>query len=250
MKKIFFYLVVIFFYQCQAQKKPTHNNTPMNIIDSSFEKLNINDSTLLKTKKRYGTADPPKYIVNLNETLQSGTSIETYGLLDTYYDQWITPSRGWFRYYKEFYSDGNVKLKRIYNKTSDGNYGFLYEFDKEGKLLRTTDFEKDWKTSFIGITEIANKYAKKFNYKVDTSEDGIIISKNDQQWDKEYVKIWRKEKNGKRYWLIGFNKGHPENTDDKKCERLVILIDDINGKTLKKEHYFDAYNHIFKELDE
>jgi len=250
MKKIFFYLIVIVFYQCQAQKKTTHTNSPMNIIDSSFEKLNINNSTLLKTKKRYGTTEPPKYIVNLNETLQSGALIETYGLLDSYYDQWINPSQGWFKYYKEFYSDGNIKLKRIYNKTSDGNYGFLYEFDKQGKLVKTTNFEKDWKTFFTGITGIANKNAKKFNYKVDTSDDGVITSKDNQQWDKEYVKIWRKDQGGKKLWFIGFNKGHYENSDDKKVERVVIVIDDVTGKEIKKLHYFDWYNRNFKELDE
>ncbi|WP_333852036.1 hypothetical protein [Epilithonimonas sp.] len=136
----------------------------MKIIDSSFEKLNINNSTLLKTKTRYGTKEPPAFTVNLDENSQNGTLIKTYGLLGEYYDQWITPSKGWFEVYKEFYADGNIKVKRIYNKTSPGDYGKLYEFDKIGKLIKTVDFENTWKTSFTTITEIADKYAKKSHY--------------------------------------------------------------------------------------
>ena len=42
------------------------------------------------------------------------------------------------------------------------------------------------------------------------------------------------------------NKGHFENPDDKKCERIIILVDDSSGKVLKNEHYFDWYNRFLR----
>ncbi|WP_129041681.1 hypothetical protein [Chryseobacterium sp. CH21] len=158
----------------------------------------------------------------------------------------IIPTKGWFNIQKEYYPNGNIKLKRIYNKTSKGDYGLMYEFDEYGKLTKTTNFDEGWKTSFEAVTEIAKEYIQKYNYKIDVSANAVINT--DPQWNKQYVKIWRKENDGKKYWQIGLNKGHDDNPDDKKCERVVILMDDSSGKVLKNEHYFDWYNRFFKEL--
>jgi hypothetical protein len=234
------------FYQCNAQKKTLYKNQDMKLIDSSFEKLNINNPILLETKKRYGTNMPPKYIVDLEQTL-TDRIVKTGGIVDIYYDQWIFPNKGWFKIYKDFYANGNIKLKKIRNKTSQEDYKSMYEFDSQGNLIKTTNFDKDWKTPFEAITETASEYGKKFHYQVKTGTNDVIS--DHQNWLEEYVKIWRKEKDGKKYWVIGFNKAHFDNPDDKKCERLVILVDDTTGKVLEKLHYFDWYNRLFKNLD-
>lgn len=230
---------------CKAQKITNKNNDYMeHLITSDFEKLDINNKELLATKSRYGTTEPPKFIVRLN-SVSNDNRIETYGLLGVYYDQWLYPKKGWFEMYKAFYSNGNIKEKFVQNKTSDEKYGKMYEFDEQGRLTKTTDFDEGWTTSFKTVTEIAGEYAKKYRYKVETDVDVEI--EDDQMWKNEYVKIWRKENQGKKYWIIGFNKAHLENQDDKKTERLVILIDDLTGKVLEKNHYFDWYNRYFKD---
>lgn len=246
LKLIYSFFLCLNLYPCQSQNINSNKSNNRDLIDSSFEKLNINDPILLGTKKRYGTTEPSKYLVTLTDSLDKNVIRETYGLIDSYYDQWITSQKGWFKVYKMFYADGNIKLKKIQNKTSKENYGLMYEFNEQGKLIKTTNLDEGWKTSFESITEIAGKYAKKYNYKIETSINSSINTV--QQWDKEYVKIWRTEREGKKYWRIGFNKAHYENSDDKKCERVVVLIDDNSGKILKDEHYFDWYNSYFKEL--
>ncbi|SUV52734.1 hypothetical protein [Bergeyella zoohelcum] len=229
---------------CNTQKNVNINKAMEQLFNYNFEKLDINNKELLATKSRYGTVEPAKFIVRLNSAYYN-IRIETYGLLGVYYDQWLYPKKGWFKIYKEFYPNGNIRLKRIFNKTSNGDYGKMYEFNEQGKLIKITDFEEGWLTSFEEVTRIATKYAKKYNYKVETAFDGEI--NDDQLWKNEYVKIWRKEHEGKKYWLIGFNKAHFENSDDRKTERLVILIDDSTRQIVDKNHYFDWYNRYFKE---
>lgn len=244
MKKLsVLYLLICFsFYQGQLIPTILKNNNYMSLINKDFEKLDFS-----KLKKALNQPTRPNSNVlyeTIYDTLKNGDVTE---FSDSYNRIYI--KKGWFNIYKEFYSNGNIKLKRIENKTSNDSYGMQYKFDENGKLSNTTNFEEGWKTSFVSITEIAEKYAKKYNYKTDTALDGIILGRDKQSWDKEYVKIWRQEKDGKRYWLIGFNKGHYNNPDNKKCERLIILVDDITGKVIEKDHYFDAYNRFFKNLD-
>lgn len=226
-------------HACNAQKNINKNSDYMEyLINASFEKF---DFSKLKKSENQPTRPHSKVVYEtVYDTLQSGDILE---ITDFYYR--LNPKKGWFKIYKEFYPNGNIRLKRIFNKTSNGDYGKMYEFDEQGKLVRTTDFEEGWLTSFEEVTQVANKYAKKYNYKVETAIDGEI--NDDQLWKNEYVKIWRKEHEGKRYWLIGFNKAHFENSDDRKTERLVILIDDSTGKIIDKNHYFDWYNRYFKE---
>ena len=220
---------------------------PINIIDSAFEKLDINDAQLLAAKKRYGTTLPIEYTTSITDTLKNGDVINIYGMIDRDYTQWITPYKGWFNIYKKYYADGNIKLKALENKTSRESSGKMYEFDKEGNLIKTTDFDESWQTPFEAITELATHYAKKYNYDIETAIDGVISE--DQNWRNTFVQIWREEKGEKKYWLIGFSKVRFENPDNKKRERVVVLIDDATGKVIKKKHYYDAYNRIFKTAD-
>lgn len=244
MKKLHFFLFMLLWFglsQCQSQSNLNKSNN-MNLIDSSREKFDL--SALKKSDQKY---DKPEYYSY--ESLKIVNDDGTEELISGNY--WgirkkIFPPKGWFNIQKEYYPSGNIKSKRIYNKTAPGNYGLMYEFDEQGKLIKTTNFDDDWKTSFESITEIAKEYVKKFEFNIDTSTNDIINT--DQHWAKQYVKIWRKENKRKKYWQIGLNKGHYENSDDKKCERVVILIDDDSGKVLKSEHYFDWHNRFFKEL--
>lgn len=248
LKLIYSFFLCLNLYQCQSQNINSNKSNNMNLIDSSLEKLNIDNPKLLETKKTQGLVEPylSRFDVDLTETLGDSSIQSTIGTIGLNYSQKTLLYKGWFDLYKEFYADGNIKLKKIQNKTSKENYGLMYEFNEQGKLIKTTNFDEGWKTSFESITEIAGKYAKKYNYKIETSMNSSINAV--QQWDKEYVKIWRTEREGKKYWRIGFNKAHYENSDDKKCERVVVLIDDNSGKILKDEHYFDWYNRYFKEL--
>ena len=242
MKRLHFFLILWFsFSQCQSQSNLSKNEI-MNLIDSSSEKFDL--SLLKKSDQKY---DKPEYFSY--ESLKMVKADGTEELISGNYSgikKKIIPTKGWFNIQKEYYPNGNIKLKRIYNKTSKGDYGLMYEFDEHGKLTKTIDFDEGWKTSFETITEIAKKYIQKYNYKIDASANAVINT--DQQWTKQYIKIWRKENDGKKYWQIGLNKGHFENPDDKKCERVIILVDDSSGKVLKNEHYFDWYNRFFKEL--
>ena len=245
---IYCFFLSFIFYQCDAQKETLNKNKYIMPMDSITETLNINNPRLLETKKAQGLVEPysSRYDVDMTETLSDGSTQTTMGTLGLVYSQRTLLPKGWFDLYKEYYPNGNIKLKRIYNKTSKGDYGLMYEFDEHGKLTKTINFDEGWKTSFETIAEIAKKYIQKYNYKIDASANAVINT--DQQWTKQYIKIWRKENDGKKYWQIGLNKGHFENPDDKKCERVIILVDDSSGKVLKNEHYFDWYNRFFKEL--
>ncbi len=257
MKKLLYNSIILvvcclFFYNCKTtQQHITQKQyVPINIIDSAFEKLDINDARLVAAKKRYGTTLPIEYTTSITDTLTNGDIIITYGYIDRYYDKWITPYKGWFKIKKEYYANGNINYKRMFNKTSRESSGKMYEFDKEGNLIKTTDFDEGWQTPFETITELATHYAKKYNYNIDASINGVITEDhNYQNWMDTFVRIWREEKGDKKYWLIGLNKGHYENPDNKKCERVVVLIDDATGKVIKKKHYYDAYNRIFKTAD-
>ena len=58
---------------------------PINIIDSAFEKLDINDAQLLAAKKRYGTTLPIEYKTSITDTLKNGNVINIYGMIDRDY---------------------------------------------------------------------------------------------------------------------------------------------------------------------
>ncbi|WP_123947444.1 hypothetical protein [Chryseobacterium pennae] len=214
----------------------------MSLIDSSNEKFDL--SILKKSDQKY--ENPEHFSYESHKTVKADGREEFVSGNYWGIKQRIILSKGWFNIQKEYYPNGNIKSKRIYNKTSSGDYGPMYDFDEQGKLAKTIDFDEGWKTSFEAITEIAKKYIQKYNYKIDVSANAVINA--DQQWNKEYIKIWRKESDGKKYWQIGLNKAHYDNPDDKKCERVVILVEDSSGKVLKNEHYFDRYNHFLKEL--
>lgn len=236
--------VAIYLMTCSCNSQKTMNKTEIMMtqyIDANFE--NFDFSILKKSDEWYENSNHFSYLSK--DTLSNdGTQLTITGD----FSKGVIlahPQKGWFKFYKEFYPNGNIRLKRIFNKTSNGDYGKMYEFNEQGKLVKTTDFDEGWLTSFEEVTHIATKYAKKYNYKVETAIDGEI--NDDQLWKNEYVKIWRKEHEGKKYWLIGFNKAHFENSDDRKTERLVILIDDSTRQIVDKNHYFDWYNRYFKE---
>lgn len=146
MKKLpLIYLLICFgFYQCQTISTNLKKNNPMSIIDSSFEKYQ---------KTHYGiNLDDNRNLIQ--ENLMNNFINLTKSSRATYIT--ITPKKGWFKIYKEFALKGNIIAKGIANKTdNNGEYGKLYEFDEQGNLTKTTDFEKDWQTSFETITEIA-----------------------------------------------------------------------------------------------
>lgn len=246
--KIINILMICFtIHACNTQKNVNINKAMEQPITSDFEKLDTDNSKLLQTKKAQGNIEPysSRFNVDLTDTLKNGNIEIILGTIGVDYGKKIILKKGWFDIEKEFFGNGNIRLKRIFNKTSNGDYGKMYEFNEQGKLVKTTDFDEGWLTSFEEVTHIATKYAKKYNYKVETAFDGEI--NDDQLWKNEYVKIWRKEHEGKKYWLIGFNKAHFENSDDRKTERLVILIDDSTRQIVDKNHYFDWYNRYFKE---
>ena len=57
---------------------------PINIIDSAFEKLNINDARLVAAKKRYGTTLPIEYTTSITDTLKNGDVIQYVEIKDEY----------------------------------------------------------------------------------------------------------------------------------------------------------------------
>lgn len=230
-------------HQCNAQstvsilnKHPEYKEVE---IDSLFEKLDIHNEKIINNKKTYGITKPVEHSINILDSL-SNKIIKINGILERGLSQKIIPINGWFELYKTFYSNGNIKLKAINIKTGFGDFGKLYEFNKEGKLIESIDYDKDYKTSFENITKIADKYAKKYNYKVETAIDGKIPNEaysGDYEGDK--LKISRELKNGKRLWYIELMRKNPrKNIKGKPDEKYKITVDDTTGKVIEKKLLF------------
>ena len=237
MKKSIFLFTLIFVFQCKSQVgdiKPNFANSEFEKFDfTKLKKIIYNDGTYTYETKQIKQEDSTKIKIIAN-SLTAQVEFKYY--------------KGWFNFYKIFYRNGNVKNKFVTNKTeSNGLYFKEYEFDESGNLVKTTDYDKDYKTSFEQITIIAGKYGKKYGYQAKTGMNDVIEDK--LLWNNDYVKIWRKEYKQKKYWLIGFNKPQYKNSDDKKCERLVVVVDDATGKVIKKEHYYDWYNRFLKDIE-
>ena len=242
MKRSIFLFTLIFIFQCNAQIVKIKDK--QELINSSFEKYDFNK--LERTNEQFENNNQFSYKIKREEIKDSLKILisgnYSYGAIKYSFH------KGWFDIAKEYFPNGNIKKKSILNKTDpNGQYYKEYEFDESGNLVKTTDYDKDYKTSFEQITIIAGKYEKKYGYQAKTGMNDVIEDK--LLWNNDYVKIWRKEYKQKKYWLIGFNKPQYKNSDDKKCERLVIVVDDATGKVIKKEHYYDWYNRFLKDIE-
>ena len=240
-KIILLVFTILTMHQCNAQNKipnlTIHPEYKEVEIDSLFEKLDISQLIPFQT-------DPNGDIhIEKNITLQNGTKVNSRGLQNRYYSQEIIPINGWFTLYKEYYYNRNIEYKRISIKSGSGNFGKLYEFDKDGKLIESIDYDKDYKTSFESITKIADKYAKKYNYKVETAINGKIVDNLSLENNKDNIEISRKEKDEKRFWYIILSRINPrDQTGGKNIERYKITVDDSSGKIIEKKHYYTPFS--------
>lgn len=166
--------------------------------------------------------------------MSNGTLISINGIIERGLYQEIYPSSGWFTIYKGYYSNGNITFKKLSIKSGYGDFGKLYEFNKEGKLIESINYDKDYKTSFETITQIAGKYAKKYNYKVETAIDAKIIPSTETIGDN--IEISREEKQGKRFWYIKFSRSKA-GKNGSNIEGHKITIDDETGKVLEKRKF-------------
>ena len=238
MKSAILITFLFLFLQCKSQDVIFNQSIYDTKINTDFEKLDT-------TKLVVDNID--SYNVKTYKILYIPTEDNNILEFTNSYNN-IIYKKGWFILYKEFYKNFYIKRKLLFNKTDpNGQYYKQYEFDESGNLVKTTDYDKDYKTSFEQITRIAGKYGKKYGYQAKTGMNDVIEDK--LLWNNDYVKIWRKEYKQKKYWLIGFNKPQYKNSDDKKCERLVVVVDDATGKVIKKEHYYDWYNRFLKDIE-
>ena len=70
-----------------------------------------------------------------NKTMEDGTIINQFGDSMGYFEKTI-PLKGWFYVYKEFYGNGNIKLKGQAFKKGDFPSGIWIEYDINGNKLK------------------------------------------------------------------------------------------------------------------
>jgi hypothetical protein len=236
MKQLFLVVSLFFIVVCRGQEKKSNNNKNMMLIDSSAEKF---DKNRIVTIDHNGNSFK-------DEELSDGTLVS---FTSTKSDIWeeITHKKGWFIIRKNFYTNGIIKTKWMTNKTDytiKSKYGKWYEFDEQGKLIKTTDYDKNYKMSFEQITEIAHKYARKYDYDAKTGINDVI--NNHIWWNEDFAVIKRDQ----GIWNIYFSKPHFKNEESKKCERLHIKIDDKTQKIVKEDHYFEHWNISYPPSEE
>jgi hypothetical protein len=246
MKQLFLVVSLFFIVVCRGQEKKSKNNKNMTMVDSISEKID-----LLKFGKPFPQGNVPPYDtrfdVSYNDTLQDGSIINGFGTIDSDFTQEILPKKGWFAIRKDFYGNKMIKEKGLYNKTVSGKkqkIGKWYEFDEQGKVIKTTDYDKNYKMSFHQITEIAHKYARKYDYDAKTGINDVI--NNHIWWNEDFAVIKRDQ----GIWDIYFSKPHFKNEESKKCERLHIKVDDKTQKIVKEDHYFEHWNISFPPSEE
>lgn len=211
----------------------------------SFEKLdfesNMFDSLVVVGYKEVKVGDSyimqEECLVSYEETRANGDIYSLREGSNGEFTSFLIRKLGWFDSSYRYYSNGNIKEKALLHKLTQSDlYGITYKYNEEGKLIETIDHEKEYKMGYFEVLDIAQDYAKKYNYEIAMGKNDIINTI--RLWDTEYMLIKRPVYNGKKYWFIGFNKVDFRREDDKKSERFILIIDDERRKIVKKKHYF------------
>nr|WP_199158615.1 hypothetical protein [Pedobacter sp. ASV2] len=187
MKKITLLLTCCLFGACMAQNK-MYKRLPIGTMEKFdieiFNKQKDKFSQFLETKNHI--------------TISKGWNNTNYG-------EFITEENNPSSYYKTlskvFYADGIIK-ERGYDYSLNKSYfqiGIWEYFDKNGKLIRTEDFDKQYK---IGYRKALDILAKKYGY----HQNNLFIDVNGDNW---YIENIKGSKKG-RMALVNQNIGKVE----------------------------------------
>jgi len=123
----------------------------------------------------------------------------------------MIPPGGWFFTYKEFYGNGNLKLKGSAFKKGDFQSGTWIEADEKGQLVKEINYDTAYKATLDDIFEILKQ--EKIPFTIDNKFNAI----------KRYIE------NSKSRWLVEWK------MTEGRIER--IIIDDASGKIISRDNY-------------
>ena len=181
--------ILLAFQSCFSQQK---NNT------SAMEKFNIE---LFETSK---------IGAEFNRTLSNGTQIKQFESTSGYYEK-IIPANGWFYEYKEFYRNGNLKIKGEAFSKGDFQSGLWVECDSNG--IKTKEVNYD---SFYSLT-------------LDSVLNLLSINKIPFSKKNQFNTITRKITDSKGVWYVEWK------VSLNRVE--TIEIDDLTGKIKNRDYY-------------
>jgi hypothetical protein len=145
-----------------------------------------------------------------NHILKDGSEVNQYQSTDGFTEK-ITPAKGWFYQYKDFYLNGSLKEKGSYFLHGNFKSGTWLEYDQQGNLLNQINHDTKFK---LGIDEVFDLIKDK---KIFFSKDNYIN------------KITRTINDEKPYWFVEW-KENPGRIE-------VLKIDDSSGKIVSQGSY-------------
>jgi len=165
--------------------------------NTAMDHLNV-----VKFNKNKNHLDSYKY------TLPDGSKVEESGDASAYYSE-ITAPNSLFTSYREFYANGNIKLRGINGPNQLGEYGTWYEYDKLGQIIKQTDYDKPFIYTWADI----EKFCKEND--IDLHQETTIFNRTNDSVP-----------NG-LYWEINYTGKYKEQKG-----RFIIRKDGKNGELL------------------
>lgn len=218
-------LIISFFYypsNVEAQRRVNKNYitklTPLRVnskketinVDSLLRNnigtlsINSKDISIKKEDKTfyYNIPDDKRYDIQLKEVSE----------------------KGWFFIYKTYSQNGILKSKEFQSNDYQP-YGIKYFFDEKGNLDFTTDNDLNYKQNYKTILKKATVISKKYDYKINTSNNAPFFFRVNPGKNNDYMMISRDGDEEESYWEISFSK-----IEKGKYKILNVIIDDKSGK--------------------
>ena len=197
MKKIFFLLTIFMLTGCRGQEqkkiKPNTKNTTM------IEKFDFN----IYEKTNKGSDE---------YTLPNGNTIFSIGFIKNkkgfQYERLPPPS--FLTIYKEYYANGNLKLKETYIG-QQVKVGISQYYDEQGNLIKKVN--EDQKFGKIKPQQVLEFLQEKGYINLRTGKGRV------DEEERPVFKLYFGEKNKEKYWVISIVKGIP-NTDPKNFPKF------------------------------
>ncbi len=143
-KHCLLFCVVLLNIQCIAQVRLKKVMIP--VVDKKFEKF---DSVKYENRVNKNSS-------TLEEFLSDGTYVE----LDTgnYGKGYVeTPLNSYFTLSKGYYKNSNIKMKGLVFNWFAFQKGIWYEFNEDGQLIKETDYDKYYKSTFEDILKFCER---------------------------------------------------------------------------------------------
>ncbi|WP_181044060.1 hypothetical protein [Apibacter adventoris] len=188
-------------FSCQGQERKTTVNSKNNVI---IETLNIKEFE--KEALKYPITNT-EYSYELKKNFENGSSYKITGsIYENGFVKYETPPLpNFYIIYKEFYANGNLKLKETYIG-EHVKVGISQYYDEKGNLIKEVNEDKKFgKIKPQQVLEFLQEkgYINLKTGKGRVDEDGRAV-----------FKLYFGEQNKEKYWIISIVKGIP-NTDPK-----------------------------------